>query len=362
MAYCWASWGMTPPSTVCARFINRQRLNPQPPSVCLKSGDSTSTKHGNLCANLDNILLSFLSRYTGKKNYTLEILGGLGLQGTRRQDSPNILGFLSFHAMRLDLIIYKNQNVKVATIVAETMHNYLLYEHLLQVQLIPPQRVNRHYKPLDWVYIERKRRNKERTFEEHKKLLKPGTGRGRIYQSPPRRCKPCRRSRNTAAQHKLHYSSSLSRLYINYTKQVPPPIADLDNQTMTAQVDTVQMPVKTSKSESISKDMVRRGFRQEEFDAYLYVYEKLGPTSNNICIDAFTENHRDLLRTHIGPRTRELPRFLAQSYVYQTVILFKKPTSRLSKTFKIGGGHEATDYKPKECLKMLMRWLANDAL
>ncbi|KAL4580507.1 hypothetical protein LXL04_016703 [Taraxacum kok-saghyz] len=66
--------------------------------------------------------------------------------------------------------------------------------------------------------------------------LKPGTGRGRIYQSPPRRCKPCRRSRNTAAQHKLHYSSSLSRL-INYTKQVPPPIADLGRYRLDARKD-----------------------------------------------------------------------------------------------------------------------------
>ncbi|KVI09594.1 Nucleotide-binding, alpha-beta plait, partial [Cynara cardunculus var. scolymus] len=68
---------------------------------------------------------------------------------------------------------------EVAKIVAETMHNYLLFEHLLQVQLVPPERVhpklwkgvNRYYKPLDWVHIERKRQNKERTFEEHRKLV-----------------------------------------------------------------------------------------------------------------------------------------------------------------------------------------------
>ncbi|KAI7735949.1 hypothetical protein M8C21_022361 [Ambrosia artemisiifolia] len=68
---------------------------------------------------------------------------------------------------------------EVTKIVAETMHNYLLFEHLLQVQIIPPERVhpklwkgvNRFYKPLDWVHIERKRHNKERTFEEHKKLV-----------------------------------------------------------------------------------------------------------------------------------------------------------------------------------------------
>ncbi|GKB21950.1 uncharacterized RNA-binding protein-like protein [Tanacetum coccineum] len=68
---------------------------------------------------------------------------------------------------------------EVAKIVAETMHNYLLFEHLLQVQIIPPERVhpklwkgvNRYYKPMDWVRIERKRLNKERTFEEHQKLI-----------------------------------------------------------------------------------------------------------------------------------------------------------------------------------------------
>lgn len=68
---------------------------------------------------------------------------------------------------------------EVAKIVAETMHNYLLFEHLLQVQIIPPERVhpklwkgvNRYYKPTDWVRIERKHLNKERTYEEHQKLI-----------------------------------------------------------------------------------------------------------------------------------------------------------------------------------------------
>ncbi|PWA45782.1 RNA-binding (RRM/RBD/RNP motifs) family protein [Artemisia annua] len=68
---------------------------------------------------------------------------------------------------------------EVAKIGAETMHNYLLFEHLLQVQIIPPERVhpklwkgvNRYYKPMDWVCIECKRLNKERTSEEHQKLI-----------------------------------------------------------------------------------------------------------------------------------------------------------------------------------------------
>ncbi|XP_048322104.1 uncharacterized protein LOC125419684 [Ziziphus jujuba] len=67
----------------------------------------------------------------------------------------------------------------VAKIVADTMHNYLLFEHILQVHVIPPENVhpklwkgfNYRYKPLDWVQIERKRNNKERTLEEHKKLV-----------------------------------------------------------------------------------------------------------------------------------------------------------------------------------------------
>ncbi|KAM7473754.1 hypothetical protein LguiB_020997 [Lonicera macranthoides] len=66
----------------------------------------------------------------------------------------------------------------VAKVVADCMHNYLLFEHVLQVYLVPPERVHpklwkgvtRWYKPLDWVQVERKRHNKERTFEEHSKL------------------------------------------------------------------------------------------------------------------------------------------------------------------------------------------------
>ncbi|PON85109.1 Splicing factor-like protein [Trema orientale] len=67
----------------------------------------------------------------------------------------------------------------VAKVVAETMNNYLLYEHLLQVHLVPPERIhpklwrgfNIRYKPLDWVKVERKQHDKERTLEERKKLV-----------------------------------------------------------------------------------------------------------------------------------------------------------------------------------------------
>ncbi|OVA11472.1 RNA recognition motif domain [Macleaya cordata] len=67
----------------------------------------------------------------------------------------------------------------VAKIVADCMHNYLLFEHMLQVHLIPQEKVHpklwygvtRRYKPLNWTQIERKQHNKERTLEEHRKLL-----------------------------------------------------------------------------------------------------------------------------------------------------------------------------------------------
>ncbi|CAO2825513.1 unnamed protein product [Amaranthus hypochondriacus] len=70
---------------------------------------------------------------------------------------------------------------EVAKIVSECMHNYLLLEHMLQVHLIPPEHVhprlwkglNRKQKqPVDFVQIERFKHNKDRTLDEHKKLLK----------------------------------------------------------------------------------------------------------------------------------------------------------------------------------------------
>ncbi|GLT75352.1 hypothetical protein SLA2020_470830 [Shorea laevis] len=71
------------------------------------------------------------------------------------------------------------EDPQVAEVVADCMHNYLLFEHLLQVHLIPPEQVhpklwkgfNYRYKPVEWVQVERKRQNKERTLEEHKKLV-----------------------------------------------------------------------------------------------------------------------------------------------------------------------------------------------
>nr|XP_028950559.1 MKI67 FHA domain-interacting nucleolar phosphoprotein-like [Malus domestica] len=59
------------------------------------------------------------------------------------------------------------------------MHNYLLFEHVLHVHLIPPQKVhlklwkgfNFRVRPVNWVQIERKRHDKERTVEELKKFM-----------------------------------------------------------------------------------------------------------------------------------------------------------------------------------------------
>ncbi|GLT73235.1 hypothetical protein SLA2020_451070 [Shorea laevis] len=71
------------------------------------------------------------------------------------------------------------ESPEVAKIVADCMHNQLLFEHLLQVHLIPPEHVhpklwrgfNYRYQPVDGVQIERKRQNKERTLKEHMKLV-----------------------------------------------------------------------------------------------------------------------------------------------------------------------------------------------
>ncbi|XP_051131809.1 uncharacterized RNA-binding protein C1827.05c-like [Andrographis paniculata] len=71
------------------------------------------------------------------------------------------------------------ESPEVAEVVEECMHNYLMYEHLLQVRLVPPEKVhpklwkgvNRMYQPVDWVRIERKRHDKERSLEQQQKLV-----------------------------------------------------------------------------------------------------------------------------------------------------------------------------------------------
>ncbi|XP_008456579.1 uncharacterized RNA-binding protein C1827.05c [Cucumis melo] len=71
------------------------------------------------------------------------------------------------------------ESPEVAKIVADSMHNYLLYEHILKVHLIAPEHVhpklwkgfNYRHTPLNWSELERKQHNKERTLVEHKKLV-----------------------------------------------------------------------------------------------------------------------------------------------------------------------------------------------
>ncbi|RDX84013.1 hypothetical protein CR513_35000 [Mucuna pruriens] len=124
--------------------------------------------------------------------YEKEMEGYFGQFGTikrlriarnKKTGKPRHFGFIEF------------ESPEVAKIVADTMHNYLLFEHLLQVHVIPTEHVhprlwrgfNYRYKPLDSVQIERKHHDKsdsqynvlfldvfipqERTLEEHKKLV-----------------------------------------------------------------------------------------------------------------------------------------------------------------------------------------------
>ncbi|KFK24904.1 hypothetical protein AALP_AA8G040100 [Arabis alpina] len=71
------------------------------------------------------------------------------------------------------------EDPEVAEIAAGAMNDYLLLEHMLQVRVVSPEDVKPnlwkgfkcHYKPVDYVQIERKNHNKERTLEEHRKML-----------------------------------------------------------------------------------------------------------------------------------------------------------------------------------------------
>ncbi|CAN6449695.1 unnamed protein product [Victoria cruziana] len=68
---------------------------------------------------------------------------------------------------------------QVAKIVADCMNNYLLFEHMLQVHTVPPEKVHpnmlkqakRKYDPSRRRRLERMRHNKDRTVEEQKKRV-----------------------------------------------------------------------------------------------------------------------------------------------------------------------------------------------
>ncbi|EPS64746.1 hypothetical protein M569_10031, partial [Genlisea aurea] len=71
------------------------------------------------------------------------------------------------------------ESPEVAEVVEECMHNYLVYEKLLQVHRIPPEQVhprlwrglNRTKEPKDWVAIQRYRQQKSKTPEQQQKLV-----------------------------------------------------------------------------------------------------------------------------------------------------------------------------------------------
>nr|AAL76994.1 RNA binding protein [Elaeis oleifera] len=92
----------------------------------------------------------------------------LRISRNRKTGKSKHYGFLEF------------ENPEVAKVVADEMNNYLLFEHNLQLSLIPPERVhpklvkgvNRRFKPVDWKAIARKQHNKERTLEEHQRMVK----------------------------------------------------------------------------------------------------------------------------------------------------------------------------------------------
>lgn len=70
------------------------------------------------------------------------------------------------------------RHANVAEIVVETMHNYLLFNQLLQCRLVPNEKVhadcfkgaNRKFKVVPWNLINRKKHNAEKTSEELEKL------------------------------------------------------------------------------------------------------------------------------------------------------------------------------------------------
>ncbi|CAM6011946.1 unnamed protein product [Sphagnum balticum] len=68
---------------------------------------------------------------------------------------------------------------EVAQIVAEAMHNYLLFESMLQVKLVPLEKIhsrfwigaNQKFKTVPWQQLERQHHNRVRTPEEQRLLL-----------------------------------------------------------------------------------------------------------------------------------------------------------------------------------------------
>lgn len=71
------------------------------------------------------------------------------------------------------------ESAEVAPIVAEAMHNYLLFESMLQVKVVPVEKLkpsmwvgaNKTFKKIEWQRLERERHNRMRTPKEQSRHL-----------------------------------------------------------------------------------------------------------------------------------------------------------------------------------------------
>ncbi|KAH0466574.1 hypothetical protein IEQ34_003812 [Dendrobium chrysotoxum] len=91
----------------------------------------------------------------------------LRIARNRKTGKSKHYGFLEF------------ENPAVAKVVANEIHNYLLFEHNLQIHLIPSEKIHpklwkgvgKTHVPHRWIEMERKRHNKERTTKEYQSLV-----------------------------------------------------------------------------------------------------------------------------------------------------------------------------------------------
>uniref|UniRef100_A0A0D3AZQ5 RRM domain-containing protein n=1 Tax=Brassica oleracea var. oleracea TaxID=109376 RepID=A0A0D3AZQ5_BRAOL len=109
-------------------------------------------------------------------------MGGQGEESSKEEHMKKIgLFFISASSSAKPDITGKSKHFgfiqfedpEVAEIAAVAMHDYLLLEHMLQVHVILPEHVKPNlcqYKLVDWVQS-KQHNNKERTLEEHRKLL-----------------------------------------------------------------------------------------------------------------------------------------------------------------------------------------------
>ncbi|GAA0164530.1 hypothetical protein LIER_20138 [Lithospermum erythrorhizon] len=160
---------------ISSSLINSVPKDNAPDFLPLEGGPARKLKVSEYTGNKDKSTVLYIGRiphgfYEKEMEGFFQQFGKirrLRISRNRKTGKSKHFGFIEF------------ESAEVAKVVAECMHNYLLFEHLLQVQLVPPERVhpnlwkgvNRFYKPADWVRIERKRHDKERTLDEQKKLV-----------------------------------------------------------------------------------------------------------------------------------------------------------------------------------------------